>query len=439
MRRVIGQLATAATLAAVLAGAAGCGSGGPASGPAGGAAHSGAEDASGSLTVWLQTDAQTLWPQAVADANAAFAKVYPNVKVTVAYQAWTDHLTKFDAAAQAHTAPDVIEFGNSETAQYIAAGALSDLTADTGQFENSGTWLDGLTQSCTMNGKLFCVPYYAAARAVAYRKDIFADAGITAPPTTWADLMADIRTLAARHASDPNFSAFYAPGSYPYGGLPFVYDAGGRIATQGSDGTWTATLESPQAEQGLANWKSLLDAGYKGDRTKTNVNSYTQLVNGTSAMFYDSSGQMTAIYGAKGDPSLKDKIGTFPLPSPTQAGQPVPPFLGGSDLAVPRSAAHQDWSRAWISAFTSSAIDKEFVAAGVLADTRAVTSTDPLQQAYTAELAHTWFVPLAKNWAQVEKDKVVNQMLVDIATGKQSVDAAAKAADAAIDADLNAS
>lgn len=435
MRRLI---ATAATLAVVLAGAAGCGSPASKSG-AGATGSSGGKDAAGSLTVWLQVDAQTLWPQAVADANAAFAKQYPNVKVTVAYQAWTDHLTKFDAAAQAHTAPDVIEFGNSETAQYIAAGALSDLTADKARFENSGSWLDGLTQSCTMDGKLFCVPYYAAARAVAYRKDIFADAGITAPPTSWADLMGDIKTLAAKHSSDPNFSAFYAPGSYPYGGLPFVYDAGSQIATQGSDGKWTATLESPQAEQGLANWKSLLDAGYKGDRTKTNVNSYTQLVNGTSAMFYDSPGQMTAIFGKKGDPSLKDKIGTFPLPSPTRAGQPVPPFLGGSDLAVPRSAPHQDWSKAWIAAFTSSAVDKEFVAAGVLADTRTVTSSDPLQQAYTAELAHTWFVPLAENWAQVEKDKVVNQMLVDIATGKQTVDAAAKAADAAIDTDLNAS
>ena len=395
--------------------------------------------ASGAITVWLQTDAQTLWPQAVTDATTAFNKVYPNVKVTVSYQAWTDHLTKFDAAAQAHTAPDVIEFGNSETGQYIAAGALKDLTSARTGFDNQATWLDGLTQSCTADGKLYCVPYYGGDRAVTYRKDIFADAGITSAPATWADLLADIQTLAAKHASDPNFSAFYAPGSYPYGGLPFVYDAGGQIAKQGSDGKWAGTLESPEAEKGLANWKALLDAGYKGDRTKTNVNSFTQLVNGTSAMFYDSSGQATAIYGPKGDASLKDKVGTFALPSPTNTGQAVPPFLGGSDLAIPASAGHANWSQAWIKAYTSSTIENEFVTGGFLANTKDIKSTDPLRAAFAGELDHTWSVPVAKNWAQVEKDKIINQLLVDVATGKKPIDAAAKAADAAITTDLNAS
>jgi N,N'-diacetylchitobiose transport system substrate-binding protein len=430
------RIAAAAALGALLSLTAACGSSSSGAKP-----QTPADDknAAGSLTVWLQVDAQTLWPQAVTDANAAFNKVYPNVKVSVSYQAWTDHLTKFDAAAQAHTAPDIIEFGNSETAQYIAAGALKDLTASRTDFENSASWLDGLTQSCTMDGKLYCVPYYGGDRAVTYRKDIFADAGITAPPTSWSELMADIQTLAAKHAADPNFSAFYAPGSYPYGGLPFVYDAGGQIAKQGTDGKWSGTLESPEAVKGLTNWKSLLDAGYKGDRTKTNLNSYTQLVNGTAAMFYDSSGQMTAIYGPKGDASLKDKVGTFVLPSPTNPGQPVPPFMGGSDLAVPKSAPHANWSQAWIKAYTSSAVENQFVAGGFLANTKTIKSTDPLRAAFAAELDHTWFVPLAKNWAQVEKDKVINQLLVDIATGKKSVQDAAKAADAAIDADLNGS
>jgi hypothetical protein len=39
---------------------------------------------------------------------------------------------------------------------------------------------------------------------------------------------------------------------------------------------------------------------------------------------------------------------------------------------------------------------------------------------------------VAKNWAQVEKDKIINQLLVDVAAGKKSVD------DAAITTDLNA-
>jgi N,N'-diacetylchitobiose transport system substrate-binding protein len=425
---VRGRIAIAPILVGALLAVAACSSGGPA--PA-------TEDtnASGNMTVWLQTDAQTLWPQAASAATALFNKTYPNVKVEVVYQAWTDHLTKFDASAQAGTAPDVIEFGNSETAQYIAANALADLTGDKSKFDNASSWLDGLTSSCTMGGKLYCVPYYGGDRAVTYRKDIFADAGITKPPATWQELLTDVQAIATKHAADPNFSAFYMPGSYPYGGLPFVYDAGGQIATQSGD-KWTGTLSSPQAQKGLANWKSLIDAGYKGDRTKTNLNSYTQLVQGTSAMFYDSSGQMSAVFGAKGDPSLKDKIGTFPLPSPTNSGQVVPPFMGGSDLAVPKSAPHASWSKAWIKAFTSAEIEKQFVDGGFLANTKTISSSDPLLGAFSTSMAHTWFVPLAKNWAQVEKDKIINQLLVDVATGKSIADAT-KTADAAIEKDLN--
>ncbi|GAB1646361.1 extracellular solute-binding protein [Krasilnikovia sp. MM14-A1259] len=422
-----GRIVVTPVLCGALLAAAACSSG---------SADSTAQDPNGAITVWLQTDAQTLWPRAVADATTAFHQTYPNVRVDVAYQSWTDHLTKFDAAAQAGAVPDVLEFGNSETAQYIAAGALADLTADRASFDNSSTWLDGLTASCTTDGKLFCVPYYGGSRAVIYRKDILADAGISLPPASWPELLADVRTIAARHTADPNFSAFYLPGSYPYGGLPFVFDAGGQIATRSADGHWHATLESAPAQTGLAHWKSLIDAGYRGDRTKTNVNSYVQLVSGEAAMFYDTSGQMSAVFGPKGDPALRDKIGTFPLPSPTRPGQLVPPYLGGSDLAVAKAARHPAWAKEWIKAYTSSERQTQFVASGFLANTKTITSADPLRAAFSAALAHTWSVPPAPNWAQVEKDKVINQMLVDVATGRPIADAT-KAADLAIEKNLN--
>ena len=155
-------------------------------------------------------------------------------------------------------------------------------------------------------------------------------------------------------------------------------------------------------------------------------------------MFYDSSGQMGATFGPKGDATLKDKIGTFPMPSPTNAGQFLPPFMGGSDLAVPTSSKNAAMAEAWIRAYTATPIEQQFVKGGFLANTKTLTSDDPLLGAFSDELAHTWFVPLATNWAQVEKDNITKTMLVAIATGKQTIDQATKAADQAIDKDLNA-
>ena len=67
-----------------------------------------------SITVWLMGDAQSGWPNVVAEANAAFKAKHPGVDVKVQYQTWGDHLTKFDATIAGGDTPDVLEFGNSE-------------------------------------------------------------------------------------------------------------------------------------------------------------------------------------------------------------------------------------------------------------------------------------------------------------------------------------
>jgi N,N'-diacetylchitobiose transport system substrate-binding protein len=94
-----------------------------------------------SITVWLQVDAQSGWPGAVAAANAAFQKQHPGVDVNVQYQNWGTHLGKFDATLAGGNTPDVIEMGNTEMTKYMAAGAFQDLTSAKSSFDNSSNWL----------------------------------------------------------------------------------------------------------------------------------------------------------------------------------------------------------------------------------------------------------------------------------------------------------
>ena len=208
-----------------------------------------------SITVWLQVDAQSGWPKAVAAANATFQQQNPGVSVNVQYQQWNTHLQKFDATLAGNTAPDVIEMGNSEMTKYMAAGAFADLTADKSTFPNSSTWLKGLTDSATYDGKLMGVPYYAGTRIVIYRKDMFKEAGITKPPTSLAQLVADGKKIGAANSSDTTFSPLYIAGKDWYTAMGFVYDFGGQIATQ-SGGKWTGTLDKPRAIAGLNAFKN---------------------------------------------------------------------------------------------------------------------------------------------------------------------------------------
>src|SRR5215472_2222038 len=117
------------------------------------------------------SDAQKGWPQVVSAANQEFTSA-TGAKVNVVYQNWTGYIAKYTSALAGSTGvPDVIEIGDTDTPTFAAAGALTDLTAAKGQFDNSGTWLSGLEQSSTYSSKLFAVPYYAGDRIVIYRKD----------------------------------------------------------------------------------------------------------------------------------------------------------------------------------------------------------------------------------------------------------------------------
>ena len=63
--------------------------------------------AANKITVWLQVDAQTGWPDLVAAANQQFQAKHPGTTVDVQYQTWGDHLSKFDATLAGGNVPDV--------------------------------------------------------------------------------------------------------------------------------------------------------------------------------------------------------------------------------------------------------------------------------------------------------------------------------------------
>src|SRR5437899_5021614 len=124
-----------------------------------------------SITVWLQVDAQSGWPDLVAAANKQFQSDHPGVTVNVQYQTWGTHLQKFDTTLAGGGGPDVIEMGNTEMTKYMAAGAFADLNKSS--FDNSGNWLKGLAASGAYGGKTYGVPYYAGSRVVTYRTDLY--------------------------------------------------------------------------------------------------------------------------------------------------------------------------------------------------------------------------------------------------------------------------
>jgi len=394
------------------------------------------------IVVWLQNDAESGWKEVVTAANSAFQARHRDVEVDVQYQTWGDHLTKFDAALAGGTAPDVIEFGNTETTRYMAGRLLQDLTTQTRSFPNSATWLKALKDSCTYNGRLYCVPYYAGARAVIYRKDQYRAAGIRSTPKSLAQFQAAGQKLMKKYGKQRNYSALYFPGRYVWASMSFVYDYGGKIAVKNGS-RWQGSLNSPQAIQGLTKLKQIVTTLSRANKTGDEANPQQALVfsKGRVGSFIGNGWEWPYALDKKvGNPSLAKKMGAYPMPSHIP-GKFMPAFLGGSDLAVPVTSRNKALAYDWIRVFTSTnsmrqlaTIGKQIPNTTSLAN---VNARNPQLAPFANASKSSFFVPTAPNWVKVENARVLQNMLSSIITGRASVKSAADRASAQITRILN--
>lgn len=380
------------------------------------------------LTVWLQVDAQTGWPDVVAAANQQFQQDHPGWTVDVQYQNWGDHLQKFDATLAGGNSPDVIEMGNTEMTKYMAAGAFADITSSKSKFDNSGNWLAGLAKSGMYKSKVFGVPYYAGSRVITYRTDLFKKAGIKATPTSLAQFESDAAKIAARNKVK-GFTPVYLAGTDWYSAMSFVYDYGGSIART-HKGEWVGSLDSKNSIAGLTAFKNFfLSSAPKAAATLDEAHPAP----------YDvySQGRAAAIFGPGWYSCCVGKTYTkttaqFVMPSHT-AGKSMPGFLGGSDLAVPVTSGHSSQAVDWIADFTSTANEKALEAKGNIPNATNLLGESVNERA----AARSWFVPQAKHWVDIENGNILRNMLAQILTGKLSVKQAASSASDNITSVLN--
>jgi N,N'-diacetylchitobiose transport system substrate-binding protein len=383
------------------------------------------------LTVWLMEGSAP--PQVIDAVNADFKAAHPNDTVKVQLQQWSNVTTKLDAAFAGSSPPDVMELGNTLVSKYGAAGALQDLSASKAQFENSDTWLQSLTESCTVDGKLVCAPYLAGSRAVIYRKSMFKQAGITQTPTSLAELQSAANKLTQTFASDKRFSAFYFPGKYWYAALPFIWDHGGDIAKQEGD-QWRGAIDSPESQQGLAELKKLVDCCSRADKSGDEAKQDQAFAQGHIAMIVANGWEKGVILDKKtGNPKLEKDLAAFPLPS-RNAGQTAPVFLGGSDLGIATKSKNQDLALDWVKLLAGTKFQTQMATVGGVIPNSTTLLTlhqdDPYLSVFDSTAKNSRFTPTSPNWANVEAANILPDMLVSIFTGQASVaDATSKASE----------
>ncbi|GCB48899.1 extracellular solute-binding protein [Streptomyces sp. NL15-2K] len=385
------------------------------------------DEQTGTLRVWLFQEVNNQPKEKVVDSVLAdFKKAHKDTKVTVEYIPVETRAQRMKAAFNdPKSAPDVIEYGNTDTAGYVKDGGLADVTKDFSSWSEAKDTDPTARQSVTVDGKIYGAPYFVGVRALYYRTDIFKELNLEVPKT-----MAELATTAREiRAAKPDLYGLVVGGAFTYGAMPFIWANGGEIAT-GKGGSYASAIDSAAAQKGIKAYTSLFSddncpaakcAGMGGNDT------ITAFAAGQAGMAIGGDFNHTAVEAGK----VKGEYAVVPLPG-VKAGQIAPAFAGGNNLGVLKSTSHRTLAVDLMKQLASKKTQEElFGAMGFLptfTDVRQqVAAEQPYVKPFVETLAaDTKFVPASPAWSQIDSSLVLPTMFQEVISGKKNVATASK-------------
>ncbi|MFC8240687.1 ABC transporter substrate-binding protein [Streptomyces chartreusis] len=158
----------------------------------------GSNDSPKTLTYWasnqgasIEVDKKVLQPEL-----DKFEKE-TGIEVKLEVVPWSDLLNRILTATTSGQGPDVLNIGNTWSASLQATGALLPWNAENfGKIGGKDRFVDSALGSTGAEGQdPAAVPLYSMSYALYYNKKMFAEAGISKPPATWEELVADGKKL----------------------------------------------------------------------------------------------------------------------------------------------------------------------------------------------------------------------------------------------------
>jgi multiple sugar transport system substrate-binding protein len=268
--------------------------------------------------------------------NAQFMKAHPNITVKRTSVPYANLITKILQDASAQDMPNLMLIDNPNVPEVAATGQLVAFDKLPG-FTTAG-YTPGATAECTYQGKHYCYAIGTNTIGLFYNKAMFAAAHLS-PPTTWAQLQSDAKTLTT---SSHYGIAFDATGDEQstWQLEPFFWSNGASLtsvntpAFQQSLQLWTNMVKDGSASKSVLQW------GQDPDLTQ-------QFLHKKAAMIIDGPWIFPELNAAGWKYNKQYGIVSIPV---RQTGQKVITPLGGEtmDIGAGGSAAQQKAAWEWI-------------------------------------------------------------------------------------------
>ncbi|MFC8590923.1 extracellular solute-binding protein [Streptomyces atroolivaceus] len=394
------------------------------------------DEKTGTLRVWLFQEVGNKPKEKVVDAAVAdFEKSHEGAEVEVEYIPVDTRAQRIKAAFNdPKSAPDLIEYGNTDTAGYVKDGGLADVSEEFAAWDEAKDTDPTAKQSVTVGGKVYGAPLFVGVRALYYRTDVFEELGIE-PPKSQDELISTAKKI---HQKKPDLYGLAVGGAYTYGAMPFIWAHGGELAEE-TGVTYESAINGEKARKGIEAYTSLFGddncpaakcAAMGGNAT------VTAFASGKAAMAIGGDFSHAAVEAG----AVKGKYAVVPLPG-VEKDSIAPAFAGGNNIGVLKSSSHRTLAVDLMKSLTGKKTQaKMFDAMGFLptyTDVRdAAAEKEPFVGPFVDTLgAGAKFVPASPAWGQIDASLVLPTMFQEIVSGRKDVaaasDAAAKKMDAA--------
>ncbi|MDQ0375014.1 sugar ABC transporter substrate-binding protein [Cellulomonas humilata] len=286
---------------------------------------------SGTVTVW----AMGTEGEALGDFAQAFTEENPDVTIDVTAVPWDAAHDKIATAIAADEVPDVSMIGTTWMGEFATSGGLDPTPPD---LIDESTFFEGAWGSTEVGGTSYAVPWYVETRVLYVDTALAEQAGVSPTPATWDDLTA---TAAGMQSAGAQWGINLQPGQTGAWQtfLPFAWQAGAEIMNE--DNT-EFTFDSPEFVKALTYYQSFFTDGVAPKELPEGTLE-PDFVAGKIGAF--SSGPWhIGLLEESGGEAFMDGVTLAPMPADeTQAS-----FIGGSNLAVFKSAENRDAAWAFV-------------------------------------------------------------------------------------------
>jgi multiple sugar transport system substrate-binding protein len=359
-----------------------------------------------------------------------FEKLNPGIKVVSVIYPYSDLLNKFIATSAAGNPPDVMRSDIGWVAQLAQQHLIVNVSKLKSFTSIKSNILPGPLSTTKVNGKYWAFPDDTNTQALYWNKADFAAAGLTGPPTTITQMLADAQTLTVPSKQQYGLGV---DGTDIWNTAPYVWSMGGSF-TNGAYTQASGHMDSTATVTAVTTLVNLLKAGNIGSDFRggaSAVSGEQGFPKGQYAMYIDGPWAVPTYSALNPVPSYG--IALFPSGDAGSIST-----VGGEDTVVASQGHHvaaaEKFAAFLASPFAQLAMAKQGDMSAMKSDAAGEVKATPYYKVFAKQLLTARIRANSPGYSQMDSiwSNALGQILAGDVTVSAGLATAAQAADSAL-------